>query len=174
MGQAPRSIDMNQNTSARSPGYHQKAMEEIQNSLRPFAKSGSEVLGSSAASTISNFSATSGISSMSSTSGSNGDNGKDHLQIRHALAQLISMGYSEESAMRALQLANGRVELALDYLGKQFSDPTGKPSAGYTKLIRKPSIERELVLPRGSPALDSGAGSSRSDSPRMPDIHSSR
>lgn len=50
---------------------------------------------------------------------------------------------------------------------------TTKASAsGYTKLIRKPSIERELVLARGSPALDSGAGSSRSDSPRLVDIHS--
>lgn len=37
-----------------------------------------------------------------------------------------------------------------------------------TKLIRKPSLERELSLQRGSPALDSGAGSSRSDSPRLP------
>ncbi|EEB15352.1 serine/threonine-protein kinase LATS1, putative [Pediculus humanus corporis] len=31
--------------------------------------------------------------------------------------------------------------------------------------MRKPSLERELCLHRGSPALDSGAGSSRSDSP---------
>lgn len=37
-----------------------------------------------------------------------------------------------------------------------------------TKLIRKPSLERELPMQRGSPALDSGAGSSRSDSPRLP------
>lgn len=36
-----------------------------------------------------------------------------------------------------------------------------------SKLIRKPSLERELNLHRGSPALDSGAGSSRSDSPRQ-------
>lgn len=34
-------------------------------------------------------------------------------------------------------------------------------------MIRKPSLERELNLHRGSPALDSGAGSSRSDSPRQ-------
>ncbi|PSN57068.1 hypothetical protein C0J52_01745 [Blattella germanica] len=39
-----------------------------------------------------------------------------------------------------------------------------------TKLIRKPSLERELSLHRGSPALDSGAGSSRSDSPRLTDL----
>lgn len=38
-----------------------------------------------------------------------------------------------------------------------------------TKLIRKPSLEREINLHRGSPALDSGAGSSRSDSPRQPE-----
>ncbi|XP_073990977.1 serine/threonine-protein kinase warts isoform X2 [Rhodnius prolixus] len=41
-----------------------------------------------------------------------------------------------------------------------------------TKLMRKPSLERELSLHRGSPALDSGAGSSRSDSPRQPTDHS--
>lgn len=41
----------------------------------------------------------------------------------------------------------------------------------FTKLIRKPSIERELALHRGSPALDSGAGSSRSDSPRLTELH---
>lgn len=74
--------------------------------------------------------------------------------------------------MRALQGSNGRVDLALDYLGKQL--PDSSKSCGYTKLIRKPSTERELIHPRGSPALDSGAGSSRSDSPRMADIHSSR
>lgn len=39
-----------------------------------------------------------------------------------------------------------------------------------SKLIRKPSLERELSLHRGSPALDSGAGSSRSDSPRMSEL----
>ncbi|XP_066149690.1 serine/threonine-protein kinase Warts [Euwallacea fornicatus] len=167
MGQAPQLVDMNPNTSARSPGYHQKAMEEIQNSLRPFAKSGSETVGSSAASTISSFSQTSGVSSLSSAS-----NGDSNLQLCHGLTQLLSLGYSEESSVRALQLSNGRVDLALDYLGKQFSD-SGK-NTGYTKLIRKPSIERELVHPRGSPALDSGAGSSRSDSPRMADIHGSR
>lgn len=37
---------------------------------------------------------------------------------------------------------------------------------GLSKLIRKPSLEREINF-RGSPALDSGAGSSRSDSPRQ-------
>lgn len=38
-----------------------------------------------------------------------------------------------------------------------------------TKLMRKPSLERELNIHRGSPAatMDSGAGSSRSDSPRQ-------
>ncbi|ENN75264.1 serine/threonine-protein kinase Warts isoform X2 [Dendroctonus ponderosae] len=172
MGQGPWLIDMNPNTPARSSGYHQKAMEEIQNSLRPFAKSGSETVGSSAASTISSFSQTSGVSSLSSASGSNGDSGKDHLQLRPGVTHLLSLGYSEDSSMRALQGTNGRVDLALDYLAKQL--PESSKSPGYTKLIRKPSIERELVHPRGSPALDSGAGSSRSDSPRMADIHGSR
>ncbi|CAH1107986.1 unnamed protein product [Psylliodes chrysocephalus] len=169
MGQQPRSeIIMNPSTPARSPGYHQKAMEEIQNSLRPFAKSSNEAMSSSAASTISNFSATSGVSSLSSTSGGGGSNvnDKDIIQLRQ-------LGYPEESVIRALQMANGRMDIALDYLNKQSLDSSAlKTSAGYTKLIRKPSIERELVLPRGSPALDSGAGSSRSDSPRLiTDLH---
>nr|XP_023026007.1 serine/threonine-protein kinase Warts-like [Leptinotarsa decemlineata] len=167
MGQQPRvQLNMNPNTPARSPGYHQKAMEEIQNSLRPFAKSGSEAMSSSAASTISNFSATSGVSSLSSTSGGNG-NEKD------VVMQLRQLGYSEESSIRALQISNGRLDVALDILGKPSLDnPSIKPP-GYTKLIRKPSIERELLPPpRCSPALDSGAGSSRSDSPRLADIHS--
>ncbi|XP_050517963.1 serine/threonine-protein kinase Warts [Diabrotica virgifera virgifera] len=171
MGQQPRTlIIMNPNTSARSPGYHQKAMEEIQNSLRPFAKSGSEAMSSSAASTISSFSATSGVSSLSSTSGGGGNvNDKDVIQLRQ-------LGYSEESSIRALQITNGRVDIALDYLTKQSIDPSmgqKTTSPSYTKLIRKQSIERELGLPRGSPALDSGAGSSRSDSPRLiADLHS--
>lgn len=45
-----------------------------------------------------------------------------------------------------------------------------QPPALVPKLIRKPSIEREipsLQYHRGSPALDSGAGSSRSDSPHQ-------
>lgn len=62
-----------------------------------------------------------------------------------------------------------RLEGAIDLLLKQQMDANSK--SGYTKLIRKPSIERELGLHRGSPALDSGAGSSRSDSPRLTDLH---
>lgn len=62
-----------------------------------------------------------------------------------------------------------RLEGAIDLLVKQQMDVNSK--SGYTKLIRKPSIERELGLHRGSPALDSGAGSSRSDSPRLTELH---
>lgn len=100
MGQQPRTqINMNPSAPARSSGYHQKAMEEIHNSLLPFAKTmsggGGEVVGSSAASTISNFSTTSGVSSLSSTSGSNGTTDKDYNQLRQMLVQLHNMGYSE-------------------------------------------------------------------------------
>lgn len=79
MGQQPRHQleTMNSNSSARSPGYHQKAMEEIQNSLRPFAKTGGDPMGSSAASTISITSATSGVSSMGSAASSTGSNIND-------------------------------------------------------------------------------------------------
>lgn len=74
----------------------------------------------------------------------------------------------QDSAVRALKYAGGRSDAALDYLSKQ-QEPlngilkTGNLSALGGKLIRKASLER------GSPALDSGAGSSRSDSPRGPD-----
>lgn len=95
MGQQPRlQLNMNPSIPARSSGYHQKAMEEIHNSLLPFAKSGSDVIGSSAASTISNLSMTSGVSSLSSISGSNGTD-KDLHQLRQMLAQLLNMGYTE-------------------------------------------------------------------------------
>ncbi|KAK6627954.1 hypothetical protein RUM44_010436 [Polyplax serrata] len=48
--------------------------------------------------------------------------------------------------------------------GLSKSSSAGLPSFNPI-LMRKPSLERELCLHRGSPALDSGAGSSRSDSP---------
>lgn len=74
--------------------------------------------------------------------------------------------------MRALQFVGGRIEAAIDFLVKQT--PQELKNSGLTayssKLIRKPSLERELNLHRGSPALDSGAGSSRSDSPRMSEL----
>lgn len=101
MGQQPHQfVTMNSNSSARSPGYHQKAMEEIQNSLRPFAKSGGDPIGSSAASTISITSATSGVSSLGSAASSTSSNlnDKDLLLIR----QLINMGYSEVSVFHSL------------------------------------------------------------------------
>lgn len=95
MGQQPRStINMNPNAPARSSCYHQKAMEEIHNSLLPFAKSGGDAVGSSAASTISNLSTTSGVSSLSSFSGSNGTE-KDCHQFMQCLTQLVNMGYAE-------------------------------------------------------------------------------
>lgn len=193
-------------TSRSSSGYHQKAMEEIHNSLLPFAKTvgsgggngcnGGEA--SSAASTISNLSATSGVSSMGSSSGSNG------LQPGMAFLDESSLRLSSSSGCRPVDGS------ALDYLLKQQQPPPPPPpnvigggdsggntplNKNYPKLIRKPSIERELSLyqqtqspyvhyqhhgppppppphlhyhhhPRVSPAMDSGAGSSRSDSPR--------
>ncbi|GFG30077.1 hypothetical protein Cfor_06141, partial [Coptotermes formosanus] len=176
-------------SSTRSSGYHQKALAEIRNSLLPFANIGSlgENLGSSAASTISSLSTTSGVSSASGHSGvsaASGCNGieKDLSLLRQALVQLMNMGYTEEASIRALKMSGGRFEAALEFLPKQQqqqqqqqNEPVngmskGASSALSTKLIRKPSLERELSLHRGSPALDSGAGSSRSDSPRLADL----
>lgn len=69
--------------------------------------------------------------------------------------------------MRALKYAGGRFDVALDCLSKQQEPHNGlSKGSNLGKLIRKPSLERELGLHRASPALDSGAGSSRSDSPR--------
>lgn len=168
MGQQPwPQLDMNPTIPARSSGYHQKALVEIHNSLLPFAKSSGDIGSSSAASTISNLSTTSGVSSLSSTSGSNGTD-KDFVQIRQCFSHLLNMGYTEDMAHRAIQVSSGRLEVAIDYLNKQI-DSNNK---SYNKLIRKPSIERDLAL-RGSPALDSGAGSSRSDSPRLTELHPS-
>lgn len=168
-------------SSTRSSGYHQKALQEIRNSLLPFANIGGigETVGSSAASTISTLSTTSGVSSASGLSGlsaASGNNSEKDLSVlRQAVSQLVTMGYTEEASLRALKLSGGRLEAALDLLSKQqHAEPingiTKGPSPGLsalsTKLIRKPSLERELAGPhRGSPALDSGAGSSRSDSP---------
>lgn len=117
--------------------------------------------------------------------------------IKMYISQLITSGYSEEQALNALKLtSNGRsTDAVLEFLGKQHqlqqqqqqlqqlqqmqqqqqqepqlnghSQKVQPPMLG-PKLIRKPSIEREipsLQYHRGSPALDSGAGSSRSDSP---------
>ncbi|CAK1579629.1 unnamed protein product [Parnassius mnemosyne] len=153
-------------TATRSSGYHQKALAEIRNSLLPFANIGnSEPPGSSAASTVS-----SGVSSGFSSSSGNGLD-KDLNVLPQSLNQLIALGYEEDPAVKALKYAGGRFDAALDYLSKQQEPLNGvlKTSNFSTKLIRKPSLERELNLHRGSPALDSGAGSSRSDSPRQSD-----
>ncbi|CAH2085262.1 unnamed protein product [Euphydryas editha] len=156
-------------TATRSSGYNQKALAEIRNSLLPFANIGSsEPPGSSAASTVS-----SGVSSGFSSSSGNGLD-KDLSVLPQSLNQLIALGYDEDPAVKALKYAGGRFDAALDYLSKKQEPLNGvlksnNLSALSTKLIRKPSLEREINLHRGSPALDSGAGSSRSDSPRQSD-----
>lgn len=62
---------------------------------------------------------------------------------------------------------------------KSYEAGQGASQNASAKLIRKTSIEREipqttLHLPRNSPALDSGAGSSRSNSPHSQQLVSSR
>ncbi|KOB68039.1 Uncharacterized protein OBRU01_18886 [Operophtera brumata] len=141
-------------TATRS-GYHQKALAEIRNSLLPFANIGnSEPPGSSAASTVS-----SGVSSGFSTSSVNGLD-KDLNVLPQSLNQLIALGFDEDTAVRALKYAGGRFDVALDCLSKQQEPHNGlSKGSNLGKLIRKPSLERELGLHRASPALDSGAGS---------------
>ncbi|KAL7300224.1 hypothetical protein TKK_0006863 [Trichogramma kaykai] len=165
-------------SNTRSSGYHQKALAEIRNSLLPFANSGGTGEGSSAASTISTLSTTSGVSSASGLSGLSGASGSinDKSEQRQALAQLIAMGYTEETSLRALKMTGWRFEASIELLKQALSceqvSTNGPSLNGMSKLngklIRKPSLEREISLQRGSPALDSGAGSSRSDSPRLP------
>nr|CAD7594196.1 unnamed protein product [Timema genevievae] len=95
--------------------------------------------------------------------------GYSHHYSRHTNTPL----FVQDASLKALKFAGGRLEAALDYLSKQQMEPangiTKGSSAGLatmgSKLIRKPSLER------GSPALDSGAGSSRSDSPRLAPDH---
>ncbi|XP_034938316.1 serine/threonine-protein kinase Warts [Chelonus insularis] len=160
-------------SSTRGSGYHQKALAEIRNSLLPFANiGGTGEVGSSAASTISTLSTTSGVSSASGLSGLSGASGSlvDKPEQRQALAQLLAMGYSEEIGMRALKLAGWRLDAAIEVLKQAQGEPLNGLGKLNTKLIRKPSLERELSLQRGSPALDSGAGSSRSDSPRLTEL----
>ncbi|XP_063632461.1 serine/threonine-protein kinase Warts-like [Cydia splendana] len=156
-------------TATRSSGYHQKALAEIRNSLLPFANIGSsEPPGSSAASTVS-----SGVSSGFSSSSGNGLDKELNVHPQ-TLSQLIASGYEEDPAGRPLKYSGGRIDSAIDYLSKQQEPLNGvlkgnNLSALGTKLIRKPSLEREISLHRGSPAMDSGAGSSRSGSPRQSD-----
>ncbi|XP_062536307.1 serine/threonine-protein kinase Warts isoform X2 [Armigeres subalbatus] len=62
---------------------------------------------------------------------------------------------------------------------KSYEAGHGIPQSSASSLIRKTSIEREipqssLHLPRNSPALDSGAGSSRSNSPHSQQLGSGR
>lgn len=68
--------------------------------------------------------------------------------------------------MQQLKLTNGRVDVSSPHESSLNGHITKSLHSGI--VIRKPSIDRELQsfhLHRGSPALDSGAGSSRSDSP---------
>ncbi|XP_015365056.1 PREDICTED: serine/threonine-protein kinase Warts [Diuraphis noxia] len=168
-------------TRSSSSGYRQKALAEIRNSLLPFANIGG--CDSSAASCVSSISsasgsATSGIGSVSGLSSlSNNCVDKELNALRQTLSQLIAMGYTEEASLRALKVSGGRCEGALDFLAKQqqcdLSNGCSKSSSGLcnsNKLIRKSSLERSGVGPRSSPGQDSGAGSSRSDSPRQPDL----
>ncbi|KAJ8675047.1 hypothetical protein QAD02_010833 [Eretmocerus hayati] len=172
-------------SSTRSSGYHQKALAEIRNSLLPFANiGGTGEVGSSAASTISTLSTTSGVSSASGLSGLSGASGSitEKPDQRQAIAQLLGMGFTEDLSLRALKMTGWRLDAAVDFLKQATAAAAAsghEVGAGVvpnlngmsklnTKLIRKPSLERELSLQRGSPSLDNGAGSSRSDSPRLP------
>ena len=67
-------------------------------------------------------------------------------------------------------MAGWRLDSAVEFLKQAQCESLNGLSKLNTKLIRKPSLEREISLQRGSPALDSGAGSSRSDSPRLAEL----
>lgn len=84
--------------STRTTGYHQKALQEIRNSLLPFANSCDSNVGSSAASTISTLSTTSGVSSASGLSGFSAASGGNGLD-KDLPNQLHTMGYTEVSLL---------------------------------------------------------------------------
>ena len=67
-------------------------------------------------------------------------------------------------------MAGWRLDSAVEFLKQAQGESLNGLGKLNTKLIRKPSLERELSLQRGSPAMDSGAGSSRSDSPRLAEL----
>ncbi|XP_008555309.1 serine/threonine-protein kinase Warts [Microplitis demolitor] len=160
-------------SSTRGSGYHQKALAEIRNSLLPFANiGGTGEVGSSAASTISTLSTTSGVSSASGLSGLSGASGSldKPEQRQQIVGQISAMGYPEDISLRALKMTGWRPDAAIEFLKQAQGDTLNGLQKLNTKLIRKPSLERELSLQRGSPALDSGAGSSRSDSPRLTEL----
>lgn len=105
MGQEPIIANMNPASSGkpntRASGYHQKALAEIRNSLRPFENGGTSSNDnySSAASTISTVSTTSGVSSASGlSSNSNGLESNLHGWHLQTVSQIINMGYTEVSA----------------------------------------------------------------------------
>lgn len=72
--------------------------------------------------------------------------------------QEMMLNYSDEVALRAIKAVNGN---------RPSFEPVlnGHHHVKSKNLNRKASIERELANRNNSPALDSGAGSSRSDSP---------
>lgn len=78
----------NNKTSTRSSGYHKKALAEIRNSLLPFANSCGQNESASANLVVSH----SGIGNATSPAID-----KDLQALRHALTQLLSLGYSEAS-----------------------------------------------------------------------------
>lgn len=112
-------------------GYREKALEEIRNSLKPYATSDHNSEGiyefSSASSSASE---SSGISQATSNWGnvnSGADGLNKNLSVQQALQHLVAMGYSEESAAQVLKLTS-------DKSGKDSEDQKNEVVNGISKL----------------------------------------
>ncbi|XP_013416744.1 serine/threonine-protein kinase LATS1 [Lingula anatina] len=136
-------------------GYHQKALAEIRDSLKPFQNSDTASAGNSPSSS----------------------NGLDVDSVnRHMLLHLVKMGYDEDLAAKALKLCGSRnIESAIEIMLKGHDVKNGIHKnaglVGYSnKVIRKPSFEEKYR--QGSPVSDNS--SIRSESPGIHNVQMNR
>uniref|UniRef100_A0A1B0GJS0 non-specific serine/threonine protein kinase n=1 Tax=Lutzomyia longipalpis TaxID=7200 RepID=A0A1B0GJS0_LUTLO len=162
-------------SSARLSEYTTNALEQIRKDLCKFVhiNNGSQM--------TTDGSTTPQLGQQQVTNHQNLAEREREILMCQQLTNLINAGYSEDQAVNALKQASGRPDGLLFAATKPTSSPESPinghsapppsklPAPLATKLMRKHSIERELSQAlqynRNSPALDSGAGSSRSDSP---------
>ncbi|XP_063706685.1 serine/threonine-protein kinase Warts isoform X2 [Culicoides brevitarsis] len=142
--------------TARNSAYNTNAMEKIKNELQPFAN----------------------VGAAHQQQQQQQNQQQQNHRFQELRQTLLAAGFPEELALKALKASNGNPEDAFNYLksgrnGEYILNGHAGKLPGYVpRLMRKQSIEREVPLtsmhlPRQSPAMDSGAGSSRSDSPHQ-------
>ncbi|XP_076037645.1 serine/threonine-protein kinase warts [Oratosquilla oratoria] len=168
--QMPNAATMSTNTLGKSTrsDYHNKALQQIRNSLQPFANGGLSLHGGGGGpreilAPPTGIPISPGIPSMVPVSCAPqqvavtlgcGQDPQHHLQ-QQLLQQQYLFHEEDPSRNHRADLPNG------------FPKPGSLVDVGNSKVIRKPSFERELNLQRGSPALESSNASTRSDSPSI-------